>query len=164
MPRPRFHYRRNLPHYLYPGKPHFVTFRVIDGVRLNAAAKDVVFQHCLNDVRRVLMHAFVVMSTHVHLLFTPKRDESGESFTLAEITKGLKGTSARRVNQLLGRKGQLWQDESLDRVMRDHKDFEDRKFYILCNPVEAGLVRSPYDYKWLWIETTEPISLVKAAR
>jgi REP element-mobilizing transposase RayT len=164
MTKPKLHYRRNLPHYLYPGAVHFVTFRVADGVRLSDEAKDIVFQHCLNDIRRVIMHAFVVMSTHVHVLFTPRRDDQGESFTLAEITKGLKGASARRVNRLLGRKGSLWQDESLDRVMRNQKDFEDRKFYILCNPVEAHLVRSPHDYKWLWLEMVEPISLAKAAK
>src|SRR5689334_10403838 len=33
--------------------------------------------------------------------------------------KGIKGVSARRINQLLGRNGPLWQDEAFDHVVRN---------------------------------------------
>lgn len=101
------------------------------------------------------LHAFVVMPTHVHILLTPLRNESGDSYTLAEITRGIKGASARRVNQANHRTGSLWQDESLDRVVRDDA-YESTILYIPGNPVAAFLVRHPKDYKWLWVNRAQP--------
>jgi hypothetical protein len=65
--------------------------------------------------------------------------------------EGIKGTSARRINQLLGRKGSLWQDESFDRIMRA-EEFEFKRNYIMANPVDAGLCERPEDYQWLWLQ------------
>jgi hypothetical protein len=65
--------------------------------------------------------------------------------------KGIKGVSARRINQRLGRKGSLWQDESFDRIMRAG-EFEFKKNYIMANPVDAGLCKKPEEYPWLWLQ------------
>ena len=70
-------------------------------------------------------------------------------FSLAEIMKGIKGPSAYHINRLLGRRGQLWQDESFDRIMRS-QEFESKFDYICANPVDAGLCDRPEDYEWLW--------------
>jgi REP element-mobilizing transposase RayT len=52
--------------------------------------------------------AYVVMPNHVHLLIRPL-------VPLPEITRWLKGSTARRANLVLGRTGQpFWQDESFD--------------------------------------------------
>ena len=86
--------------------------------------------------------AFTVMSNHVNLLLRPL-------VPLREITKGIKGSTARHANALLGRTGaQLWQDESFDRWTRD--DLEELRIvrYIEINPVRAGLVRIPSDWPW----------------
>ncbi|HUS20263.1 MAG TPA: transposase [Terriglobales bacterium] len=153
---PKYEYRRNLPHILEPDAPHFVTFNTIGKFSLPEASRDTVFHHCLHDhLRRLFMHAFVVMPTHVHLLFTPLRDASGDSHSLAQIMQGIKGTSARNVNSLLGRKGSLWQDESLDRVVRDN-EYEKTVFYIIENPIAARLARHPKDYRWLWVNDAQP--------
>lgn len=69
------------------------------------------------------MHAFVVMPTHVHMLFTPLFDEQDEAYPLAEIMNGIKGASSHSVNKLLGRKGRLWESESFDRITRSDADF-----------------------------------------
>jgi putative transposase len=54
-----------------------------------------------------LLHAWVVMPNHVHLLITPHVDASA-------LLHRLKGASARQSNLLLGRTGQpFWQDESV---------------------------------------------------
>ena len=54
------------------------------------------------------LHAFVVMPNHVHLLITPMEP-------LCEVTKWIKGASAREANRLLTRTGErFWQDESFD--------------------------------------------------
>jgi REP element-mobilizing transposase RayT len=104
------------------------------------------------------------MSNHVHLLFTPALDQNQQFYSLAEISRHIKGASAREINKLLARTGALWQDEGMDRIVRNGDEFGERLAYIQENPVAAHLVRSPHDYKWLWIETPEPVTLAKAAR
>jgi REP element-mobilizing transposase RayT len=89
------------------------------------------------------------MPTHVHLLFTPMENDQAEPFSLSEIMKGIKGSSAYNINRLLGRRSQLWQDESFDRIMRS-REFEHKLNYICANPVDAGLCSKPHEYRWLW--------------
>ena len=102
------------------------------------------------------MHAFVVMPTHVHLLFTPLESDLGQPYPLAEIMHGIKGASSHSVNKLLGRKGALWEPESFDRIPRSDADFEYRVLYIVENPIAAGLAKGPDDYRWGWRESAQP--------
>jgi putative transposase len=69
-------------------------------------------------------------------------------FDLAEIMKGLKGASVRRINQLLGTHGSVWQDESYDRIIRDDQELEEKLLYMYQNPVKAGLVEDAEDYEF----------------
>jgi REP element-mobilizing transposase RayT len=143
-------YRRNLPHIEDYNATYFVTFRVWNYPYLRPAARSIALEHCLfENGRRIELHACVIMPTHVHLLFTPWEDERGEPFSLAAIMKGIKGSSGRNINKLLGRRGQLWQDESFDRIMRTG-EFEEKLAYIVMNPVNAKLVAKPEQYRWLW--------------
>lgn len=102
------------------------------------------------------MHAFVVMPTHVHMLFTPMESDKGEPYPVAEIMQGIKGSSSHSVNKLLGRKGTLWEAESFDRIPRSDADFEYRMIYIVQNPIAAGLAKGPDDYRWAWRESAQP--------
>jgi REP element-mobilizing transposase RayT len=84
----------------------------------------------------------VVTPNHVHLLILPKE-------ALSVITRGLKGSTARQANQLLGRTGQrFWQQESFDRWVRNDREFERIARYIEENPVSAGLVRAAALWPW----------------
>jgi len=89
-----------------------------------------------------LLHAYVVMPNHVHLLITTR-------FPLSRIMRGIKGVSARDANRILGRHEKaFWQDESYDHWVRDEAEFGKIRFYIEYNPVGAGLVKQPEDWKW----------------
>ena len=86
--------------------------------------------------------AFVVMSNHVHLLI-----ETIEP--LQEITRLLKGYTARCANLVLSRTGQpFWQDESFDHWVRTPAEGEEIRRYIQENPVKAGLVDKPAAWRW----------------
>jgi REP element-mobilizing transposase RayT len=136
-------------------RTYFVTFRVWKYPYLPPAARSIALRHCLfENGRKIELHACVIMPTHVHLLFTALEDERGYQFSLAEIMKGIKGVSARNINKLLNRRGQLWQDESFDRIMRVG-EFENKLEYIIINPITAGLARSPSQYRWLWVQTAQ---------
>jgi REP element-mobilizing transposase RayT len=92
------------------------------------------------------------MPEHVHLLLTPMRDPNGDMFCLVDMLKGIKGASARRVNQVLGSCGPLWQEESFDHVIRNQESMQQKIDYIQQNPVRRGLARVPEEYPWLWVE------------
>lgn len=148
-------YRRNLPHIEKFRAAYFVTFRTLGDLFLPPSARTNALSHCLfENGRKIELHAAVIMPNHVHLLFNPLEGDQPEPFSLAEIMKGIKGVSARKINQLLGRRGSLWQDESFDRIMRA-KEFEFKRNYIIANPMDAGLCKRPGEYRWLWLQPAQ---------
>ena len=154
-------YRRNLPHIQKSDAPHFITFRTREKFVLVPPARDLVLQHCLHDhENKIHLHAAVVMPNHVHLIFTPLRNEQGESYTLAEIMNAIKGPSAHSINKLLNRRGPLWLDESFDRVLRSSGDLEDKILYLMANPLRCQLATHPDQYPWLWREQPQPRAVV----
>jgi REP element-mobilizing transposase RayT len=89
----------------------------------------------------------VVMPDHAHLILTPLTDvQRLRMFSLHEVLQAIKSYSGRRINEQLGRSGQLWQRESFDHVLRCSESLDAKTAYVLSNPVLAGLVNSPEDY------------------
>jgi REP element-mobilizing transposase RayT len=149
-------YRRHLPHYQSDFRTYFVTFATLNRWILPATARTAVYQHILFDHgRRLDLHAFVVMPDHVHIVMTPLPSAHGETYSLVEILKGLKGASAHTVNKLLGRTGRVWQHESFDHQVRHDESLRAKCEYIAQNPVRKRLVTSPDEYPWLWREWIE---------
>lgn len=69
----------------------------------------------------------------------------------------VKGASAHLVNRTLGRSGQVWQEESFDRVLRTSEKLEEKARYILQNPVRKRLVPVAEQYPWLWAPALIPV-------
>jgi REP element-mobilizing transposase RayT len=92
------------------------------------------------------------MPDHVHLALTPLDDEGGE-VPIPKIMQAIKGASAHRINRYRGSKGRVWQDESFDRAARSTENLGAKIEYMMGNPVRAGLVTDPFEYRWLWIES-----------
>jgi len=140
--------RRHLPHWQMGGSVYFITFRSQRGP-LPASALPLVIEHVLYDHGKRYDLVFgVVMPDHVHVIFQPREMKPGIWYDLSAIMKGLKGTSSRRINQLLGTQGTVWQEESYDRIIRDDKELEEKLLYMYHNPVKAGLVADPADYEF----------------
>jgi len=77
-----------------------------------------------------------------HVLLLPK-------IAASRLLESLKGATAREANRVLGRTGErFWQAESYDHWVRDDREFERIVAYIENNPVKAGLVSRPEDYRW----------------
>ena len=149
-------YRRNLPHLQAEDKPLFVTFCTYGRWEIPESIRSIVIKHCLHDHgKKLMLHGLIVMPDHVHLIFSPLRDELGNPYGLAEIMNGIKGTSAHSINKTLNRRGRVWQKESFDNVLRSHEKIREKVEYICQNPVRKGLVRSEDDYPWLWREWVE---------
>src|ERR1700753_2415933 len=96
------------------------------------------------------LYISVVMPDHVHMIFMPLEDKLHEVFSFEEIVGAIKGGSVHSVYKLLGRSGQVWQDESFDHVIRHAESLESKIRYVRENPVRKGLVRMPEEYPWLW--------------
>jgi len=93
-------------------------------------------------LRHYELHAYVVMSNHVHMLVTPRVE-------MCKLMHSLKTATARRANRVLRRTGEpFWQDEYYDHWVRDGMEFERIRRYIERNPVRSGLAGSVEQYRW----------------
>ncbi|MEP6923370.1 MAG: transposase [Pyrinomonadaceae bacterium] len=89
------------------------------------------------------LSAWIIMPNHVHLLLTPNA-----GVALSRILHSLKSFTSNKVNQMLGRKGKLWQEESFDRYIRNREHYEKTITYIENNPVKARLCERPSDWQF----------------
>ncbi|MBV9085095.1 MAG: transposase [Acidobacteriaceae bacterium] len=99
-------------------------------------------QYADRSLRFYDLHAWVIMSNHVHLLVSPRVQP-------ARFLQSVKGYTARQANRLLQRTKQpFWQSESFDHWIRDDQEFKRVRNYIEQNPVRAGLVTLQEQYRW----------------
>jgi len=126
--------KRRLPHWSQEGAAYFISFRLRQG-KLSSEEIKLVLDHLKSgDPEFYKLLAAVVMPDHVHFLARPQ-----PGVELSRMMKGIKGVTARKINQARGSRGSLWQDESFDRIIRDEQEFGEKLEYILLNPVKAGL-------------------------
>ena len=130
-----------------------------------AIARNNLYHHA--DTKYSLF-AYVIMPNHVHVLieptdipsaFTPDEvheyppspsfeQEDDTHPVLAGIMHSLKSYTALRCNEALGRSGQFWQPGYFDHWPRTPNELGRIAEYIEQNPVSAGLVREPSDWRW----------------
>jgi putative transposase len=85
---------------------------------------------------RIEVHAFCVMSNHVHLVVTDT------DARLPAFSQFLDSLVARTMNALLARWEHFWGPSSYSAVaLQARSDVVDKVAYVLANPVAAGLVR-----------------------
>ncbi len=88
---------------------------------------------------RVLTGDYVVMPNHVHALLTPQ-----DGFELEQILHSIKSYTANQINRALNKKGQLWQRESYDHIVRDAEQLQAYQEYTAANPAKAQLPLGDY--------------------
>ncbi|HEY0308446.1 MAG TPA: transposase [Acidobacteriaceae bacterium] len=81
-----------------------------------------------------LLHAYVVMPDHFHLILTP------QDIAIERAMQYIKGGFSRRYNAARKLKMEVWQRGYTDHRIRDAKDYAARKHYVEQNPVVRGLV------------------------
>jgi len=92
--------------------------------------------------RRYDLRAWMVMPNHIHALFKV------DSTPMSRIVEGWKSCTSRDVGKLLGRRGQFWEEDYWDTFMRDADHEMKTRRYVENNPVNAGLVRDPKEWRW----------------
>jgi putative transposase len=90
-----------------------------------------------------LLHEFVVMPNHLHVLLTPSSTTS-----LERSIQLIKGASSREIHKQRGHKVEIWQQGFHDWTIRDEYDWATKAQYIVLNPVRAGLTQTPLDWPY----------------
>jgi putative transposase len=90
---------------------------------------------------KYLLHEFVVMPDHFHLLITPLE-------TLERSMQLIKGGFSYRARNELGFAHEIWQPSYYDRRVRDLEEYFSFREYIRRNPVRRGLEQSPEQYAY----------------
>jgi putative transposase len=90
-----------------------------------------------------LLHEFVVMPDHLHLLLTPSATTS-----LEKAIQLVKGGSSHQIHKELNQSMEIWQEGFYDWTIRDANDWLTKVEYIRMNPVRAKLVESPQDWPY----------------
>jgi putative transposase len=89
------------------------------------------------------VHAYVMMTNHVHLLITPQRSESA-----GQMMKKLGQRYVQYVNRTYQRSGTLWEGRYRSCLIQGETYFYTCHRYIELNPVRAKLVSDPAEYPW----------------
>jgi REP element-mobilizing transposase RayT len=97
------------------------------------------------------LDAYCVMPNHVHVVFAPFAVQTGSlPHPLGAILQSLKGYTARKANDLLGRRGAFWAHESYDHYIRSEREWERIVAYVLNNPLKAGLAHDWHEWHWTY--------------
>jgi len=148
---------RHLPHWEEPGATYFLTFALRRPPVTDLTAPEigplVVGALRRFDGERYWLYDYTVMPDHVHVILKPivRHDARTGRIacpTLSRILGPLKGAVAHQINQLLGRSGPLWQDETYDHILRNPADYQEKAAYIFQNAHTAGLQDDPADWPW----------------
>ena len=91
------------------------------------------------DQRKYLLHEFVIMPDHLHLLVTPSAEIS-----LERTMQFIKGGFSFRLKS----RGPVWQASFTNHRVNDLEDYERHREYIWMNPVRARLAARPEDYRY----------------
>jgi putative transposase len=88
-----------------------------------------------------LLHAFVLMPDHFHLLITP-------AGALERSMQLIKGGFSFRVKKEFGSSTEIWHRGFADHRIRDLEDYDRHVHYIHLNPVKKLLCENPEEYRY----------------
>jgi putative transposase len=89
------------------------------------------------------LHAYVLMTNHVHLLVTAPAEQS-----IPRVLQSLGRRYVRYVNQRHGRTGTLWEGRFKSTIVDSETYLLACYRYIEANPLRAGMVTDAADYRW----------------
>jgi len=89
------------------------------------------------------IHAYVLMTNHVHLLLTPHRADSA-----SRLMQSLGRRYVQYVNRFYKRSGTLWEGRFKASLVNAEEYMLRCYRYIELNPVRAGMVADPAEYAW----------------
>lgn len=136
-----------LPRLILPDHPHHVLLRGHNGQPVFVDDEDRrLMLSVLAEVSRqqgVLLHAYVLMDNHIHLLVTP-----GGADGLGRMMQSLGRRYVAAFNARHGRRGTLWEGRFRAALLQPEPYLLACMRYIELNPVRAGLCAQAEDWPW----------------
>ena len=136
-----------LPRYIVPGQPQHVILRGNDRNDIFRAEAD--YRFFLEKLQLACskhgaeIHAYVLMTNHLHLLITPHQDQS-----LSKTMQTLGRYYVQYFNYRYRRTGTLWEGRYKATLIDSEAYLLTCMRYIELNPVRAGMVSHPSEYPW----------------
>lgn len=136
-----------LPRLTVPGYPHHVIQR--GNNRQNIFRDDRDREQMLELWREhsarenVAVHAYVLMSNHIHFLATPQTQTG-----LSAMMQAAGRRYVQYFNHRHHRSGTLWEGRFRSSLIQSERYLLACMVYIDLNPVRAGMVNRPADYPW----------------
>jgi putative transposase len=135
------------PRLSLPSYPHHVIQRGNNRQPIFLAPNDYeVFLECLRAAKRkyhARLYAYVLMTNHVHLLVAPEHEGD-----LGRFMQSVGRRYVRYINDTYERTGTLWEGRFKSAIVSRDEYLIACSRYIELNPVRAGMVRHPRDYRW----------------
>jgi putative transposase len=136
-----------LPRLTLPDYPHHIIQRGNNHQPIFSTPAD---YRCLLDILEdnakkfeVAIHAYVLMSNHIHLLATPQTAEG-----LPLMMQALGRSYVRYFNATQQRSGTLWEGRYKSTLIQSERYLLACMAYIDLNPVRAGIAARAQDYPW----------------
>lgn len=135
------------PRFTLPGVPQHVIQRGNNREPCFYSVDDYVrYLEDLNDAavkNQAAIHAYVLMTNHVHLLVTP-----GMPHSITHMMQDLGRKYVRYINHTYQRTGTLWEGRYKASLVDSEAYLLTCMRYIEMNPVRAGMVEHPGEYRW----------------
>lgn len=96
-----------------------------------------------SKISKCSIHAYVLMTNHVHLLLTPQKKDSA-----GELMKKLGQRYVQYINRTYKRSGTLWEGRFRSSIIQAEQYLFFCQRYIEMNPVRAAMVKHPGEYRW----------------
>jgi putative transposase len=136
-----------LPRFFVPGLPLHVIQRGNDRTPIFGGPDDrAFFQRCLDYAARdhaAAIHAYVLMSNHVHLLVSPSCASS-----VPKMMQSIGRIYVQYFNRVHQRTGTLWEGRYKAAIIEKERYLLTCMRYIELNPVRARMVLSPGEFRW----------------
>ena len=136
-----------LPRFVLPGQPQHVIQRGNNRDIIFIADEDYRFYLAkLAEACRKYqcdLHAYVLMTNHVHLLITPHTEKG-----ISKVMQFLGRYYVQYFNHQYQRTGTLWEGRYKATLLDSEQYLLTCSRYIELNPVRANMVRFPEDYPW----------------
>src|SRR5208282_1609614 len=136
-----------LTHHTESGWTYFVTTKAWQNVsvfQVREAAEIVIAKLIeYRDKQNYLLHDFVLMPNHLHLILTP-----AVSVSLEKCVQLIKGGSSSEIHKVRGNKRTIWQSGFHESRVRDWLDFKKASDYVRFNPVTANLAQRAEDWAY----------------
>ena len=134
-----------LTHHTGEGWTYFVTTKAWQNTflfQVEETAKIIVAKILeYRDAGNYLLHDFVLMPNHLHLILTPMAKVS-----LEKAVQLIKGGSSYEIHKVRGKKFEIWQSGFHESRVTSWGDYQKKRDYIHFNPVAGKLVERPEEW------------------